>query len=103
MSEIDEAMEPAEAKEELDRAVPFHTLLDVSANKAKAELAHKGALSMRHRPSTEALRSAVMRRSVSAASNFSSTTSFHTVRKYFFKTNGPTFCSFNYIFDSGGQ
>ena len=64
----------------LDRAVPFHTLLDISANKSKAELAHKGTMSLRSRPSSEALRSAVMRRSVSAASNFSSATnSFQTV------------------------
>jgi hypothetical protein len=48
--------------------------LDISAHKSKAELAHKGTMSLRSRPSSEALRSAVMRRSVSAASNFSSNT-----------------------------
>ena len=41
--EISEDM--ASAKEELDEAVPIHTLLDVSANRSKAELAHKGLLS----------------------------------------------------------
>lgn len=67
------------AKDELDNAIPFHTLLDVSANKFKAELAHKGTLSHRHRPTAEVLRASKMRRSVSTASNFSSITSFHTV------------------------
>ena len=59
------------AKEELDQAVPFHTLLDVSANKSKAELAHKGILSQRQRPSQEALRATVLRKSVSTMSNAS--------------------------------
>ena len=67
--EISEDM--ASAKEELDSAVPFHTLLDVSANKSKAELAHKGVLSQRQRPSTEALRATVMRKSVSTLSSAS--------------------------------
>ena len=70
-------MDLRRTKEELDNAIPFHTLLDVSANKSKAQLAHKGTLGQRHRPSAEALRASVMRRSVS--SNFSSNTSFHTV------------------------
>ncbi len=77
ISDTDDSLDPSEM---LDRAVPFHTLLDISANKSKAELAHKGTMSLRSRPSSEALRSAVMRRSVSAASNFSSATnSFQTV------------------------
>nr|CAD7404969.1 unnamed protein product [Timema poppensis] len=38
-------------KEELDRAVPPHELLDVSASKAKAELATRGGLAGRHLPS----------------------------------------------------
>ena len=67
--EISEDM--ASAKEELDQAVPFHTLLDVSANKSKAELAHKGILSQRQRPSQEALRASVLRKSVSTLSNAS--------------------------------
>jgi len=67
--EISEDM--ASAKEELDQAVPFHTLLDVSANKSKAELAHKGILSQRQRPSQEALRATVLRKSVSTLSNAS--------------------------------
>ena len=77
ISDNDESLDPSDV---LDRAVPFHTLLDISANKSKAELAHKGTMSLRSRPSSEALRSAVMRRSVSAASNFSSN-SFQTVSK----------------------
>ena len=67
--EISEDM--ASAKEELDQAVPFHQLLDVSANKAKAELAHKGILSQRQRPSQEALRATVLRKSVSTVSSAS--------------------------------
>ena len=66
----DDSLDPSDI---LDRAVPPHELLDVSAGRCKAELAHKGTMSLRSRPSSEALRSAVMRRSVSAASNFSST------------------------------
>ena len=73
----DDSLDPSDV---LDRAVPPHTLLDVSAGRSKAELAHKGTMSLRSRPSSEALRSAVMRRSVSAASNFSST---NTVRLSF--------------------
>ena len=62
----------ASAKEELDAAVPFHTLLDVSANRSRAELAHKGTfLSQRQRPSQEALRATVLRKSVSTLSNAS--------------------------------
>lgn len=38
-------------KEELDRAVPPHELLDISANKSKAELANRGALANRQLPS----------------------------------------------------
>ena len=64
------------AKEELDKAIPFHSLLDVSANRSRAELAHKGLLSSRHRPSQEALRAAMLRKSISHAS---STASFQTV------------------------
>ena len=67
--EISEDM--ASAKEELDEAVPIHTLLDVSANRSKAELAHKGLLSQRQRPSTEALRATVLRKSVSTLSSAS--------------------------------
>ena len=61
----------ASAKEELDAAVPFHTLLDVSANRSRADLAHKGTLSQRQRPSQEALRATVLRKSVSTLSNAS--------------------------------
>ena len=71
------SMDHRKTKEELDQAIPFHTLLDVSASKSKALLAHKGTLGQRHRPSADALRASVMRRSVSTASNFSS--SYHTV------------------------
>lgn len=55
--------------EEFDRLIPFHELLDISANKSRAELAHKGGLMQRQRPSTEALRTAILRRTVSATSN----------------------------------
>ena len=43
----------------------------ISANKSKAELAHKGILSQRQRPSQEALRATVLRKSVSTLSNAS--------------------------------
>lgn len=39
-------------KEELDRAVPPHDLLDVSANKSKAELANRGGLANRQLPTS---------------------------------------------------
>lgn len=73
-----DAASKAAAKEELDKAVPFHSLLDVSANRSRAELAHKGLLSSRHRPSQEALRAAMMRKSIS---HTSSTASFQTVSR----------------------
>ena len=38
-------------KEELDEAVPPHELLDVSASRAKGELASRGGLANRHLPS----------------------------------------------------
>lgn len=38
-------------KEEFDRAVPPHELLDISASKSKAELANRGALANRQLPS----------------------------------------------------
>ncbi|KAF5288291.1 hypothetical protein FQA39_LY04059 [Lamprigera yunnana] len=38
-------------KEELDKAVPPHELLDISASKSKAELANRGALANRQLPS----------------------------------------------------
>ena len=57
--------------ESFDRLIPFHKLLDVSPNRSKAELAHKGALSQRQRPSTDALRTAILRRTVSTTSNVS--------------------------------
>ena len=79
--EISEDM--ASAKEELDEAVPIHTLLDVSANRSKAELAHKGLLSQRQRPSTEALRATVLRKSVSTLSSASD--SGFPVRIYFYR------------------
>ena len=69
-------MDAAAAKEELDKAIPFHSLLDVSANRSRAELAHKGLLSSRNRPSQEALRAAMLRKSIS---HTSSTASFLTV------------------------
>lgn len=40
-------------KEELDRAVPQHELLDVSASKAKGELGQRGGLAGRQLPSRE--------------------------------------------------
>ena len=72
-------MDLKRTKEELDNAVPFHTLLDVSATKSKAQLAHRGTLGQRHRPSNEALKRSILRRAPSNASNFSSNASFHTV------------------------
>ena len=59
--------EESSFKEELDKLIPFHELLDVSASKSKAELAHKGAMSQRTKPSNE-MRSAVLKRSLSAVS-----------------------------------
>ena len=38
-------------KEELDDAVPQHELLDVSASRAKGDLALRGGLANRHLPS----------------------------------------------------
>lgn len=38
-------------KEEFDKAVPPHELLDISANKSRAELANRGALANRQLPS----------------------------------------------------
>lgn len=40
-------------KEEFDRAVPPHELLDISASKSKAELANRGALANRQLPSAK--------------------------------------------------
>ena len=74
-----DAVSSAAAKEELDKAIPFHSLLDVSANRSRAELAHKGLLSSRHRPSQEALRAAMMRKSISHTSSIAS---FQTVSLY---------------------
>ena len=54
------------AKEELDNAVPFHILLDVSAHRSRAKLAHKGLLTTRHRPSEESLRGGTRRNSNSS-------------------------------------
>ena len=55
--------------EEFDKVIPFHTLLDVSASKSKAELAHKGVMSQRQKPTTDALRTAILKRSVSTVWN----------------------------------
>lgn len=40
-------------KEELDNVVPQHELLDISANKSKADLANRGALANRQLPSSK--------------------------------------------------
>ncbi|RZC39360.1 hypothetical protein BDFB_011901, partial [Asbolus verrucosus] len=40
-------------KEEFDRAVPQHELLDISVSKSKAELANRGALANRQLPSVK--------------------------------------------------
>ncbi|XP_044269794.1 uncharacterized protein LOC123014647 isoform X2 [Tribolium madens] len=40
-------------KEELDRVVPQHELLDISVNKSKAELANRGSLANRQLPSVK--------------------------------------------------
>lgn len=40
-------------KEEFDKAVPPHELLDISANKSRAELANRGALANRQLPSSK--------------------------------------------------
>ena len=50
-------------KEELDSAIPFHILLDVSANRSRARLAHKGMLTTRHRPSEESFSKATRKKS----------------------------------------
>lgn len=42
---------PVPVKEELDRAIPQHELLDVSVSKSKAELANRGGLANRQLPS----------------------------------------------------
>ena len=73
-------MDLRKTKEELDSAVPVHNLLDVSASKSKAQLAHRGTLGQRHRPSSDALKRSILKRAPSTASNFSSNASFHTVR-----------------------
>ena len=65
--EISEA-DDVSLREDLDSAVPFHQLLDVSAGRSKAELARSGALSGRHKPSPDALRTAILKRSVSSSS-----------------------------------
>lgn len=65
--EISEA-DDSSMREDLDSAVPFHQLLDVSANRSKGELAHRGALSQRNKPSPDALRTAILKRSVSSSS-----------------------------------
>ena len=50
-------------KQELDNAIPFHILLDVSANRSRAKLAHKGMLTTRHRPSEESFCRATRKKS----------------------------------------
>lgn len=70
--------------ESFDRLIPFHQLLDVSPNRSKAELAHKGALKERQRPSTEALRTAILRRTVSTTSNVSQSVVKKNSGSYFF-------------------
>jgi hypothetical protein len=79
ISELEDLSLTGSLKEEFDRAVPFHELLDVSAGRGKAELAHKGTLSQRRGPSTEALRTAILRRTASATS----TVMPNTVSVYF--------------------
>lgn len=55
---------------------PTDSLLDVSASKSRAALAHKGMLANRHKPSAENLKAVMLRKSVS---HTSSTASFQTV------------------------
>ncbi|TRY61657.1 hypothetical protein TCAL_13532 [Tigriopus californicus] len=61
-------------KEELDKLFPSHDLLDISASKSKAELVQKSALSNRSKPSMDALRTSILRRSLSASSTIESVT-----------------------------
>ena len=51
-----EVISNATTKDELDDAVPSHILLDVSANRSRARLAHKGLMTTRNRPSENSLR-----------------------------------------------
>ena len=67
-------------KKELDNAIPFHILLDVSAHRSRAKLAHKGLLTTRHRPSEESLRGDLRRKSNSSKTK---ATYFHKVHKQF--------------------
>ncbi len=65
--DISEADDSSLRCDDLDSAVPFHQLLDVSAGRSKAELGRSGALGGRHKPSPDALRTAILKRSVSAS------------------------------------
>jgi len=47
---------------ELDQVIPKHQLLDSTAAKHKKELAHRGILASRHRPSGQGLRTQILRR-----------------------------------------
>ena len=51
-----EAISNSTTKDDLDDAVPSHILLDVSAIRSRARLAHKGLMTTRNRPSENSLR-----------------------------------------------
>jgi len=50
------------ATTELDQVIPKHELLDSTAAKHRKELAHRGILATRHRPSGQGLRTQILRR-----------------------------------------
>jgi len=65
----------SDASLELDK-VPRHQLLDNSAAKHKTEVVHRGSLASRHKPSNEALKSQILRRT--SLSNSSSTSNLNS-------------------------
>ena len=80
-------------KVELDNAIPFHMLLDISPNRSRAKLAHKGMLTTRHRPSEKSLRGAIRKKSrhLSNKSNC-----INMVRKKYFCISFSLLFQFNF-------
>ena len=70
-----EAISNSTTKDDLDDAVPSHILLDVSANRNRARLAHKGLMTTRNRPSENSLRGLIRKDSqyLDSYSNHSNT------------------------------
>ena len=59
-----EISEAEDSSLSLDQSIPAHELLDVRACKNRAELAHKGGMAQRNKPSPDALRTSILRQSV---------------------------------------